>query len=429
MEILDYKPQSSILFVFIGSNHKNTDCGSAIYDETQAISSYLSPHIGTFLKQVRNEVRISLDSVIWQNKRASELKMNQNLRQGRDFGGEDPRARYLPSITRFTGRFFNEGGIGAEGRESLLKSGHHALIIDGLHGVTTPTEPMQLFNCPLEVESLNIQNRWRNQDALTSVVRDYIEKNSIQRVFDLTARRFYRDLIDWYDLKQAGVDVLHTFFQEYAGNEAIPEFARICREQLFISSEDDLLALEPGSVYDLSNGNYTFSRMNHPPAGWAIEPLELSSYDSQHQDPDSLNLKLDGMVDIFERDMRNLIDKELVQKEKKWLLHINNENLKIDLEGRVEQYLLKYPMLSEDDINYLDFCTIRNYQKIITGFWSDTFEPIFRSRTELSKHFENINELRNVLKHNRGVHESTQKLGEGSLIWFDGIFRKYAIGD
>lgn len=425
MDPVTYNPESSILFVFIGSNHKNTNPGIPEYNEAATVASYLSPHISSYLKQVRDETRKDLDSIIWQNKKASELKMNENLVRGREFGGEDPRARYLPSIQRFTGRFFNEGGLGQEGISNMLDSGHHALIIDGLHGFTTPAEPIQLFNCPLEIESLENQKRWRDQNVLTSILLDYIEQNSIQRVFDLTARDFYRDLIDWYDLQKSGVDVMHVFFEEYAGNDAIPEFAKICREKLFTSSKEELLSLQSDTVHETPDGNYIFSNSIHSPQGWAREQFEVGSLSGTNEDPVLLSLKLNESVDIFERKIRNFLDDRLDRNKNNWLEHFSNEPLKASIETRMHDYLCRYPMLSESDVNPLDFCTILDYPRIISKFWNEIFEPIFRSRSELKKHIENINELRNNLKHNRTVVVSAQKIGEGSLIWFDAILTKY----
>lgn len=131
------------------------------------------------------------------------------------------------------------------------------------------------------------------------------------------------------------------------------------------------------------------------------------------------------MVDNFERNMRNLLDHQLKQKQN-WFQYFENEPLQNSLNSKINDYLRKYPMLSKEDFNILDFCTIFEYQKIGKKFWKDIFEPIFRSESEFKRHIENINELRNNLKHNRLIHPSTQKLGEGSLLWFEGVFEKYA---
>jgi len=424
IDISAYNPKSRVLFIFIGSNHKEIRSGTSLYDEERAIFSFLSPHMSQYLKQIREEIRISLDSVVWQNKKASHLKMNENLVRGTDFGGNDPRARYLPAIERFTGRFFNEGGLGEEGINRLLKSGHHALIIDGLHGFTTPTEPIQLFNCPLEIQTLSIQKRWREQYALTNLLIDYIRKNSITHVIDLTARKFYRDLIDWYEVKKVGSEIFHVYFEEYAGNESIIELSKICRNNLFTSSEQDLLSIKPESIRPTPDGNYIFSNKIEPPTGWAVEPSGIFSESDPSELPALENIRLNDLVDTFEKNMRDFLDQKLKTK-RNWIVFITDEHLKDSLEKKVNSYLNKYPMISESEINLLDFCTIYEYNKIIKKFWSELFEPIFRSGSELEKHIGNITELRNSLKHNRKILVSTKKIGEGSLIWFEDIFRKY----
>jgi cytoplasmic iron level regulating protein YaaA (DUF328/UPF0246 family) len=424
IDISAYNPNSRVLFIFIGSNHKEIRSGASEYDEKKVIFSFLSSQMSQYLKQIREEIRLSLDSVVWQNKKASDLKMNENLVRGPDFGGNDPRARYLPAIERFTGRFFNEGGLGEEGINHLLKSGHHALIIDGLHGFTTPTEPIQLFNCPLEIQTLSIQKRWREQNALTSILTDYIRKNSITHVIDLSARKFYRDLIDWYEVKEAGSEIFHVYFEEYAGNESIIELSKICRNNLFTSSEQDLLSIKPESFHATPEGNYIFSNKIEPPIGWAVEPAGIFSESDPSELPALENVRLNDLVDTFEKNMRDFLDQKLKTKTN-WIVSLTDKSVKDSLKKKVNRYLNKYPMILENEINLLDFCTIFEYSKIIKMFWPEIFEPIFRSEIELEKHIENITELRNNLKHNQKILPSTQKIGEGSLIWFEDIFRKY----
>lgn len=424
IDISAYNPKSSVLFIFIGSNHKEILSGTSFYDEERAIFPLLSPQMSQYLKQIREEIRISLDSVVWQNKKASRLKMNENLVRGLEFGGQDQRARYLPAIQRFSGRFFNEGGLGEEGINNLLKSGHHALIIDGLHGFTSPTEPIQLFNCPLEIQTLSIQKRWREQNALTSILINYIQKNSIKLVIDLTARKFYRDLIDWYEIRKTSSEIYHVFFEEYAGNESLIELSKICRNNLFKSSEQYLLSIKPESVHNTPDGNYIFSHKTEPPRDWAVEPSGILSELDTSELPALENVRLNDLVDTFEKNMRDFLDQKLITK-RNWIVFFTDEHLKESLDMKVNNYLNKYPMISENEINLLDFCTIYEYNKIIKKFWLDLFEPVFRSKNELEKHIGNITELRNNLKHNREILKSTQKIGEGSLIWFEDIFRKY----
>jgi hypothetical protein len=77
-----------------------------------------------------------------------------------------------------------------------------------------------------------------------------------------------------------------------------------------------------------------------------------------------------------------------------------------------------------EEIKPLDFCFIMDYFKIIKSNW-DLFEPMFKSRTELEKHFLNINDFRNAIKHpRRKVDLATKKLAEASLIWFNQVFKE-----
>ena len=75
---------------------------------------------------------------------------------------------------------------GVEGKEKLLRSQHHVLILSGLYGLVTPTEPIQLYSCPIE-EGLKIQEIWKKHNSLTRILVEYIKINKIKRVFDFTS--------------------------------------------------------------------------------------------------------------------------------------------------------------------------------------------------------------------------------------------------
>ena len=121
-------------------------------------------------------------------------------------------------------------------------------------------------------------------------------------------------------------------------------------------------------------------------------------------------------VDIFESTIRDLIDTKI-----KW------EDLSKDftekVEERITQWLNKHPSEKRESVRPIVFCLIMDYFRIIKMNWT-LFEPTFKSRTELEKHFLHINELRNAIKHSRKVDLATKKLAEASLVWFEQIFNK-----
>ena len=76
----------------------------------------------------------------------SEHNFNRALNKGTDFGGHHT-ADYLPAVHRYDGRFFL--ALGTDGRKNLDGSRHHTLFLSGLYGLLCPSEPIQLYSCPL----------------------------------------------------------------------------------------------------------------------------------------------------------------------------------------------------------------------------------------------------------------------------------------
>jgi len=127
-------------------------------------------------------------------------------------------------------------------------------------------------------------------------------------------------------------------------------------------------------------------------------------------------------LNIFEKGLRKFIDNNLKQKNSDYWVGINKE-FKKGIEDRIQEYLIKNPSFKREDINHFEYFFLFDYLKIMKENW-DVFEPVFRSRTELEKHIQNINELRNCLKHLRDPTETTEKMGEASLIWFEKILKE-----
>jgi hypothetical protein len=195
-----YQPDSKVLFLSICSLHKKKG-GTSEYARQESIVSRLSPALAASLLKKREEVRnlIWSGEISWGGIDTAELEYNNNLAPGADFGGNAEWAEYLPAISRYSGRFYL--ALGAEGKRKLIESKHHALFISGLYGLVTPTEPIQIYSCPLEGESV-IQKAWVTGRLLTDVLIGYIVRNQVTRIFDLTARNDYRNIIDWVYLKE-----------------------------------------------------------------------------------------------------------------------------------------------------------------------------------------------------------------------------------
>ena len=126
----------------------------------------------------------------WQGTSVSELEFNQELSSGKDLGGRHD-AVYMPALDRYEGRFFQ--ALGTAGKRRLMESGHYTLFLSGLYGLLRPTEPIQLYSCPLAPQ---IAERWREGALLTDVLCEYIHRFGIARIIDLTAIDAYRQLIE-----------------------------------------------------------------------------------------------------------------------------------------------------------------------------------------------------------------------------------------
>lgn len=240
---MSYKPDSKILIVTICSLNKKAG-GIPEYNEKNSIKFKLGGWLIRYLHSTREKIRnmIEQDMITWQKVPASKLPFNKNLVRGKDFGG-NKHANYLLAIERYNGRLYR--ALEKEGKEKLLRSRHHVLILSGLYGLVTPTEPIQLYSCPLDGDS-EVQKIWKKDNGLTNVLVDYIVKECITRIFDLTALKDYRNLIDWPTIRnKTKAEVLHCFAVMAAGDYALIEFGDFLKEFMLKASEEDLLAITP----------------------------------------------------------------------------------------------------------------------------------------------------------------------------------------
>lgn len=159
--------------------------------------------------------------------------------------------------------------------------------------------------------------------------------------------------------------------------------------------------------------------------------MELNSFMQEYfqKQPDEetpivtyVDSELEIRLNIFEKGLRKYIEQKLTEKNDKYWDTVDIE-LKKSVENRIQDHLNKNPIFKRENINPLDFFFLFDYVKIIKDNW-DIFKPVFRSRTELEKHMQNINELRNCLKHLRTPTVTVEKLGEASLIWFEMILKE-----
>jgi cytoplasmic iron level regulating protein YaaA (DUF328/UPF0246 family) len=419
-----YAPRSSVLIISICSRTKNTTPGVSHYDQDDSILSRISPEKQDHLRTMRGNILDTLKDVSWQSRKVSELRMNRKLAKGPDFGGEE-EGKYLPAIDRYEGNFYREGGMGPARKETVCTSGHHHLILSGLYGLVAPTEPIQLYSCPVEMESIGVQNTWTEANALTGILIDYVRKNGITHIFDLSARKIYRDLIDWNLVRErTGSSVLHCFADDAAGDAALPIFGRFAGEFLFPSSEETLKKINTEDLLDFEYGTFVFRKIPLPPEGFAKEPvIGMPDEDPSEEGRKRRQGYLTARVDEFERTIRRFLAHTLNERRPDYWDSFD-QHYKTRAEKEMKDHLQKYPMIAEDDVSPIDFLYLPDYSRLIKQNW-DIFEPIFRDSEQVKKHIGNIIELRNPMYHANPIPRSTEKIGEGSILWFDAIMKRH----
>lgn len=232
-----------ILFLSICSLTKST-AGDTQYLKEASIISKLPPELAKRLLARRNEVRRLVresGEIEWQGVPLSQLEFNQKLTAGPDFGGRRT-ANFLPAVERYEGRFYQ--ALGLDRKKKLAESKHNVLLLSGLYGLLRPLEPIQLYSCPLKHQ---VADLWIDDDLLTDLLCEYIRARRIAKVIDLTAMDAYRRLIDWERVAESETEVLHVVDAMAAGDYALTPFGRLLGTELLRLTEDELIALEPGS--------------------------------------------------------------------------------------------------------------------------------------------------------------------------------------
>ena len=132
--------------------------------------------------------------------------------------------------------------LGTDGRENLAGSRHHTLFLSGLYGLLCPSEPIQIYSCPL---SAQVAERWNSDSLLTELLCEYMRRYRVAKIFDLTGVDAYRRLIDWPQVAETGAEVLHCFSTSAAGDSALPYFGKLLASDLLDLSEDELVGVQP----------------------------------------------------------------------------------------------------------------------------------------------------------------------------------------
>lgn len=241
-------PRSSILFIFICSNHKAREGESADYATSYAIRNHIPEESAQKLYEVRKKIMklIKETDIYRDNKRIAELPLNKHLVHGPDFQfrGLGNVGLYLPASQRYIGRFYQE--LLPNAREVLGNTKHHILIVSGLYGLVLPLESIQAYSCNVGDDS-KIAERWTNRDTLTIILISYIHQHSVSKVIEFMAVKSYKRLISWEMVRHAvKANVMHAFSRQYAGDSLLSSLGALANEMLNSWADDRLLTLKPG---------------------------------------------------------------------------------------------------------------------------------------------------------------------------------------
>lgn len=237
--------KSNILFLIICSNTKAPQ-GDKEYEPAGFTLNVLGKSAAP-VYTIRDKVRdlITSDKPSNDGTPMYRLPYNVHLKYGPDFGPQHKRAEgeYLSAAARYRGRFFEK--LDPDGATLLMNTRHHVLIVSGLYGLLTPSEPIQCYSCNV-TDRDEITRWWTANDLLTKTLAAYIEKFAIRKVFDFMAVGAYRNLINWDYLRgKTTADTLHAFTDQLVGDAALFPFGIITRRYLE-TPEATLIAIAPG---------------------------------------------------------------------------------------------------------------------------------------------------------------------------------------
>lgn len=278
-----YQPYLQTLILLIDCYHKVDDPGTPDYMmEDSILNQPLDAANKDFLNRSRQQVLRLLKEggLFWQHADVKDIPFNKNLGAGEDFGMDiaGQSSGYMPAFDRYDGDLYL--GLSSEGKQRLLSSGHHVLIISGLYGLLCPLEPVQLYDCILEEHNENYRI-WRENSGLTRVLADYIQVHGINRLFDFTGVHDYRTVIDWDLLKQSveSLDILHCYYKYADGPKGLRPIGKFIANQFLDLSPEVLSWIQPGSELEpvIFSGHHYRTDMAEKrplPANWMSLDLD-----------------------------------------------------------------------------------------------------------------------------------------------------------
>jgi len=221
----------SNLILTICSNHKREKGQAKQYDaNARKVADILSPSMQQKLYEARDRAFNHITDSTREGKFPAGRPRNKELKRGPDIdpNSENRDGHYMPALKRYDGRFYKTfkdsvGDVDQCVRRLSNASKNHLLIVSGLYGLLTPTEPIQKYSCDVTDEP-EINRIWRDGSLLTKLVISYIHESGITRIFDLMADETYRHLIDWESVDHESYGtVFYARCHNQTGADMLPE--------------------------------------------------------------------------------------------------------------------------------------------------------------------------------------------------------------
>ena len=223
----------SNLILTICSNRKCEERGESVYDRNaRTVASVLSDDMQRELNKARNRAFNHITDQTRTGRFPAGRPLNEELKRGPDM---DPDHRessgyYMPALKQYDGRFYKnfKSAVGNVDRGIERMNGdseNHLLIVSGLYGLLTPTEPIQKYSCDVTDEP-KIKRLWKKGDLLTELVLSYMRKCRINRVFDFMADDSYRHLINWELIEKTCDKIFYSRYENQTGPDMLPELGK-----------------------------------------------------------------------------------------------------------------------------------------------------------------------------------------------------------
>jgi hypothetical protein len=152
---------------------------------------------------------------------------------------------------------------------------------------------------------------------------------------------------------------------------------------------------------------------------------EIKKHDKTINSIDKGNSELNKQIDRIENELRILVaDILIVQTGKEDFESLLTGDTKQQVRRRIEQHVAKHPNKTIEDFkllkNSIEFFDIEHLKKLILriDFWQ-YFESKFKDKFKVEKYFDQLSELRHVVKHTREMTDLILFEGKAALEWLE----------